>query len=104
LKDYPIRLGFVRELHRVLMNSVRGQDKTPGDFRLEQNWIGRHGCTMEQASFVPPNPMQLPDHLQAWERYLDSDDVDFLLQPRSCMPSLSCCTRLRMAMAALAAF
>lgn len=80
LKDYPIRLGFVRELHRILMNSVRGQDKTPGEFRLDQNWIGKHGCTMEQASFVPPNPIQLPDHLQAWERYLDSDDVDFLLQ------------------------
>jgi Fic family protein len=29
---------------------------------------------------VPPNPIQLPDHLQAWERYLDVDDVDFLLQ------------------------
>lgn len=80
LKDYPIRLGFVRELHRILMNSVRGQDKTPGEFRLEQNWSGKHGCTMEQASFVPPNPLQLPDHLQAWERYLDSNDVDFLLQ------------------------
>lgn len=80
LKDYPIRLAFVRELHRILMSSVRGQDKTPGAFRLDQNWIGKHGCTMEQATFVPPNPMQLPDHLQAWERYLDSDDVDFLLQ------------------------
>lgn len=80
LKDYPIRLSFVRELHRILMSSVRGQDKTPGEFRLEQNWIGKHGCTMEQASFVPPNPHQLPDYLQAWERYLDSDDVDFLLQ------------------------
>lgn len=80
LKDYPIRLGFVRELHRILMSSVRGQDKTPGEFRLEQNWIGKHGCTMEQASFVPPNPHQLLDHLQAWEKYLDSDDVDFLLQ------------------------
>lgn len=80
LKDYPIRLGFVRELHRVLMSSVRGQDKTPGEFRLDQNWIGKHGCTMEDASFVPPNPVQLPDYLQAWERYLDSDDVDFLLQ------------------------
>lgn len=80
LKDYPIRLGFVRELHRLLMNSVRGQDKTPGEFRLEQNWIGKHGCTIKEASFVPPNPMQLPDHLQAWERYLDCDDVDFLLQ------------------------
>ncbi|UUZ69086.1 Fic family protein [Polaromonas sp. P2-4] len=80
LKDYPIRLGFVRELHRVLMSSVRGQDKTPGEFRLDQNWIGKHGCTMEEASFVPPNPVQLPDFLQAWERYLDSNDVDFLLQ------------------------
>lgn len=80
LKDYPIRLGFVRELHRILMSSVRGQDKTPGEFRLDQNWIGKYGCTMEQATFVPPNPHQLLDHLQAWEKYLDSDDVDFLLQ------------------------
>lgn len=80
LKDYPIRLSFVRELHRILMSSVRGQDKTPGEFRKDQNWIGKPGCPIEQASFVPPNPLQLPDHLQAWERYLDSDDVDFLLQ------------------------
>ena len=80
LQNYPIRLGFVRELHRILMSSVRGQDKTPGEFRKDQNWIGKPGCTLEQASFVPPNPLQLPDHLQAWEKYLDSDDVDFLLQ------------------------
>jgi len=80
LKDYPIRLGFVLELHRILMNSVRGQDKTPGEFRKDQNWIGSHGCSIEQASFVPPNPLQLLDHLQAWEKYLDSSDIDFLLQ------------------------
>ena len=80
LKDYPIRLSFVRELHRILMSSVRGQDKTPGEFRKDQNWIGKHGCTVEQATFVPPNPLQLPDHLQAWETYMDSNDVDFLLQ------------------------
>lgn len=80
LQDYSIRLPFVRELHRILLSSVRGQDKTPGEFRKDQNWIGRYGCTMEQASFVPPNPFQLPDFLQAWEQYLDSDDVDFLLQ------------------------
>lgn len=80
LQDYSIRLSFVRELHRILLSSVRGQDKTPGEFRRDQNWIGRYGCTMEQATFVPPNPLQLPDFLQAWEQYLDSDDVDFLLQ------------------------
>lgn len=35
LKEYPIRLSFVRELHRILMSSVRGQDKTPGEFRKD---------------------------------------------------------------------
>lgn len=80
LQDYPIRLGFVRELHRILLDSVRGQDKTPGEFRRDQNWIGKAGCLIEEASFVPPNPLQLPDYLEAWQRYLDSDDVDFLLQ------------------------
>ncbi|MDL2268652.1 Fic family protein [Desulfosarcina sp. OttesenSCG-928-A07] len=80
LQDYPIRLSFVRELHRILMDSVRGQDKTPGEFRRDQNWIGKYRCAIEQATFVPPNPLQLLDHLQAWEAYLDSDDVDFLLQ------------------------
>lgn len=80
LKEYPIRLGFVRELHKILMDSVRGQDKTPGEFRKDQNWIGRAGCAIEQATFVPPNPLQLPVYLQAWETYCDSDDIDFLLQ------------------------
>jgi Fic family protein len=62
------------------MNSVRGQDKTPGEFRREQNWIGRAGCTIEQATFVPPNPLQLRDCLQAWEHYINSDDHDVLVQ------------------------
>ena len=80
LKQHPINLGFVRQLHQVLMNSVRGQDKTPGKFRKDQNWIGQYGCTIEQASFVPPNPLQLQDHLQAWQTYMASNDIDLLLQ------------------------
>lgn len=80
LKDYPIRLSFVQGLHRELMSSVRGQDKTPGEFRREQNWIGTAGCTIDQATFVPPNPLQLRDHLQAWEHYINGDDYDVLLQ------------------------
>ncbi len=80
LKSYPIRLSFILDLHRILLDSVRGQGKTPGEFRKDQNWIGRAGCTMEEASFVPPSPLQLQDHLQAWQDYLDSDDSDFLLQ------------------------
>lgn len=80
LKEYPIRLGFIRELHKILMNSVRGQDKKPGDFRAEQNWIGPRGCTIEQATFVPPSPFILSSCLDNWQNYIDSDDSDFLLQ------------------------
>lgn len=76
----PISLGLLRQMHSVLMDSVRGANKTPGEFRREQNWIGSAGCTIEQASFVPPSPLQLLDHLQAWEAYLVKPDVDVLLQ------------------------
>lgn len=79
-KDRPIRLSLIRELHKLLMSSVRGQDKTPGEFRKDQNWIGPYGCKIEQASFVPPSPLQLTDHLQAWEAYLGMDDIDPIVQ------------------------
>lgn len=80
LAHRPVSLGLLRQMHGVLMNSVRGADKSPGEFRREQNWIGSVGCTIEQASFVPPSPLQLLDHLQAWEAYIASGDVDVLLQ------------------------
>lgn len=80
LDERPITLSFVRQLHKILLNSVRGQDKTPGEFRKDQNWIGNYGCTLEQASFVPPNPYQLQDHLEAWQKYMEFNDIDLLLQ------------------------
>ena len=80
VEDRPIKLDVIRELHRILMDSVRGQNKEPGQFRKDQNWIGAPGCTIEQATFVPPNPLQLLDHLQAWEVYLGSDDIDPIVQ------------------------
>jgi Fic family protein len=80
LQNYPIRLGFVCELHKILLDSVRGQDKTPGFFRTEQNWIGRAGCAIKEASFIPPSPLILNEFLQKWQTYIDFDDKDFLLQ------------------------
>lgn len=80
LKTYPIRLSLIRELHKILLNSVRGADKTPGEFRLDQNWIGKAGCSIEEASFVPPDPIRLLDFLEDWEKYLDFDEPNFLLQ------------------------
>lgn len=80
LTDRPIRLNLVLQLHAILMDSVRGQNKTPGEFRKDQNWIGRIGCTIEEATFVPPSPLRLVDHLQAWETYITSNDFDVLAQ------------------------
>ena len=80
LQDHPFRLSLLLHLHRILMDSVRGQNKMPGEFRKEQNWIGRTGCTIEEASFVPPSPLRLLDHLQAWEAYLSGPDFDVLAQ------------------------
>ncbi len=80
LAERPITLSLVRQMHAVLMDSVRGANKTPGEFRLDQNWIGPLGCTIEQASFVPPSPLQLLDYLQAWEGYLAFNDFDLLVQ------------------------
>jgi len=62
------------------MNSVRGANKMPGEFRREQNWIGNTGCPIEQATFVPPSPLRLMDYLQAWETYVAGGDLDVLLQ------------------------
>lgn len=76
----PLGMSLLRQMHAVLMNSVRGADKTPGEFRKTQNWIGPTGCAIEQATFVPPSPLQLLDHLEAFERYLAGDDVDPLVQ------------------------
>lgn len=75
-----LSLGLVKQMHAMLMDSVRGSNKEPGAFRRDQNWIGKPGCSIEEATFVPPSPLQLQDHLEAWERYLVSDDVDTLIQ------------------------
>lgn len=80
LKDRPLTLSLVRQIHKLLMDSVRGQNKSPGEFRIDQNWIGRPGSPIEKATFIPPEPLRLLDHLEAWERYLQEDDIDPLVQ------------------------
>lgn len=80
LPGRALNLTLIRQMHQTLMSSVRGADKNPGQFRVQQNWIGPAGCTIDQATFVPPSPLQLLDHLEAFERYLSCDDVDPLVQ------------------------
>ncbi len=80
LHHRPISLSIIKELHQSLMQGVRGQDKTPGQFRIDQNWIGRPGCAIEDARFVPPNPIVLPQALEGWAAYIASANDDPVLQ------------------------
>ncbi|MGE7137865.1 Fic family protein [Luteibacter sp. NPDC031894] len=80
LADRPITLQLIRQMHQMLMNGVRGQDKEPGNFRVAQNWIGPKGCLMEKANFVPPNPMLVAEHLERLEAYIAGEHIDPLIQ------------------------
>jgi Fic family protein len=80
LAQGPIDLRLILQMHSVLMDSVRGARKTPGQFRTEQNWIGSEGSTIETAKYVPPSPDHLQDHLEAFGQYIAGDDIDTLIQ------------------------
>jgi Fic family protein len=73
LKTLPLSLRLIREIHAVLMEGVRGADKNPGEFRRSQNWIGPAGCTLSNASFVPPPPLEMSQALSDLEKYLHED-------------------------------
>ena len=75
LKPLPLSLRLVRELHEKLMTGVRGEHAAPGEFRRTQNWIGRPGCTLTDASYVPPPPEALLAHLGKWEKFLHDDTI-----------------------------
>ena len=70
LPDLPLSLRLLREIHAELMQGVRGGDKSPGEFRTSQNWIGGKGSTLATAAFVPPPPHELMKTLGALERFL----------------------------------
>ena len=70
LKTLPLSLRLVREIHALLMKEVRGGHQTPGEFRRSQNWVGPAGCTLNEATFVPPPPAEMHKALDDFERFL----------------------------------
>src|SRR6267143_2725296 len=80
LKELPLSLRLTRELHAKLMAGVRGDHATPGEFRRSQNWIGRPGATLANATYVPPPPDLLMDCLAAWEKFLHDRSLPVLVQ------------------------
>ena len=70
----PTSLRLIREVHAVLMEGTRGGEKTPGEFRRSQNWIGPAGSTPSTATYLPPSVEDMKQALYAWETYLHEED------------------------------
>ena len=70
LEKLPVSLRLIREIHERLTEGVRGEYLTPGEFRRSQNWIGATGCTLMDATFVPPPEEEMKDALDLLEKYL----------------------------------
>lgn len=70
--DYQL----VNEMHKLILDSVRGSHKSPGQIRTTQNWIGPRGCTIENATFVPPRPEEIYSLLENLYQYMNDKFED----------------------------
>ena len=70
IETLPISSRLIRELHGHLMAEVRGGERAPGELRRVQNWIGPEGCSLDEATYVPPPPQELPGALGALEEFI----------------------------------
>ena len=85
LREEPLSLAFVKDLHERLFRGEIGMQRTPGEFRTSQNWVGPPGATLATATFVPPPVSELDGALAAWEAFL---------QQRGTLPDLVQCAML----------
>ncbi|AYD47732.1 Fic family protein [Arachidicoccus soli] len=74
LEKLPLSSRLIREAHSTLLNSVRGDRKQPGEFRISQNWIG--GNSLLDAVFIPPNQDHVNDLISDLEKFLHNDEIN----------------------------
>jgi Fic family protein len=70
-EGFPLSNRLIREMHAILLSKGRGSEKSPGEFRRTQNWIG--GTRPGNAHFVPPPPHRLEDCMAALERFIHDE-------------------------------
>jgi len=79
LTEIPLCNRLIREAHAILMTGLRGQEKTPGEFRHSQNWIGGMGSSLKNARFIPPEPIDMSLAISDLEKYINADDINDIL-------------------------
>jgi Fic family protein len=81
LKTLPLCNRLIKETHAVLMEGVRGQEKSPGEFRHSQNWIGGQESTLKNARYIPPSPDDMSTAMSDLEKYINADDdLNYLIR------------------------
>lgn len=76
IKNEKTNIKFLNDIHKILLNSVRGNEKDPGNVRTIQNWIGPKGCSIDEAIFVPPIPEEVPILLDNLFEYMNDKYID----------------------------
>lgn len=81
LNTLPLCNRLIKETHRILMEGVRGQEKSPGEFRYSQNWIGGQNSNIKTARYIPPNVLDMQEAMSDLEEYINNDEsLDPLIQ------------------------
>ena len=81
LKELPLCNRLIKEAHEVLLSGVRGQNKSPGEFRHSQNWIGAADCNLQNARYIPPSVEDMIQAMSDLEKYINGDDdLDVLIR------------------------
>lgn len=70
LDKLPMSLRLIKEIHSLLLENVRGSEKSRGEFKKSQNWIGPPGCTLNEATFIPPPPHETKEAMGDLEHYM----------------------------------
>ena len=81
LNELPICNRLLRETHAILLSGLRGNDKSPGEFRISQNWIGPAGCDLKTARYIPPMPVDMISAMSDLETFINTEsDLDDLIK------------------------